>query len=74
MERRAERRDCPMLVGMVTWPGERETGRWGGRGGPLSLGSSLSAAGLFPQSPSGLCVSSLPSGLLWRNRTHLASS
>lgn len=22
-----ERRDCPMLVGMVTWPGEREPGR-----------------------------------------------
>lgn len=28
-----ERRDCPMLVGMVTWPGEREPGRRGrGRG------------------------------------------
>lgn len=27
-ERRGEeRRDCPMLVGMVTWPGEREPGR-----------------------------------------------
>lgn len=33
-ERRGEeRRDCPMLVGMVTWPGEREPGRRGrGRG------------------------------------------
>lgn len=26
MEREGER-DCPMLVGMVTWPGEREPGR-----------------------------------------------
>lgn len=25
-----ERRDCPMLVGMVTWPGEREPGRRSG--------------------------------------------
>lgn len=29
-ERGKERRDCPMLVGMVTWPGEREPGRRGG--------------------------------------------
>lgn len=49
-----ERRDCPMLVGMVTWPGEREPGRRGrGRGGGvlLSQGSSLSAASLSPTIP-----------------------
>ena len=49
-----ERRDCPMLVGMVTWPGEREPGRRGGwRGGGLLLshGSSLSAASLSPTIP-----------------------
>lgn len=40
--------------------------------GALSLGSSLSAAALFPQSAPGFCVSSLPSGLLQRNGTHLA--
>lgn len=33
-----KRRDCPMLVGMVTLPGEKEPGR---RGGALSHGSSL---------------------------------
>lgn len=45
--RGAEKRDCPMLVGMVTRPGERDPGR----GGPLSHGSSLSAASLSPTIP-----------------------
>ena len=31
-----ERRDCPMLVGMVTWPGEREPGRREGEGAFVS--------------------------------------
>ncbi len=32
----AERRDCPMLVGMVTWPGEREPGKKEGEGAFVS--------------------------------------
>lgn len=45
-----------MLVGMVTWPGEREPGRRDGREGGqlLSHGSSLSAASLSPTIPCGL--------------------
>lgn len=39
-------RDCPMLVGMVTWPGERQSGREEGEG-PLSQEKSLSASSLL---------------------------
>lgn len=50
-----EKRDCPMLVGMVTWPGEREPGRRNeGRREKdffLSQESSLSAASLSPTIP-----------------------
>lgn len=28
-----KKRECPMLVGMVTWPGEMEPGRKGGQQG-----------------------------------------
>jgi len=49
--RGGERRDCPTLVGMVTWPGEREPGRRQGGGVLLSHGSSLSAASLSPTIP-----------------------
>lgn len=39
-------RACPMLVGMVTWPGERQSGREE-REGPLSQEKSLSASSLL---------------------------
>lgn len=39
-------RACPMLVGMVTWPGERQSGREE-REGPLSQEESLSASSLL---------------------------
>lgn len=68
-----ERRDCPMLVGMVTWPGEREPGRREGEGGLCLTGVAYQQPAYPPQSPAGLSVSSLPSGLLWRNRTLLTS-
>lgn len=54
-------RACPMLVGMVTWPGERQYGREE-REGPLSQEKSLSASSLLSLSCrlqriiTGLCV------------------
>lgn len=70
-----------MLVGMVTWPGEKEPGRReGGRMGGSGVGVFCLRGAAYqqpaypPQSPADLNASSLPSGLLWRNRVLLTST
>lgn len=59
-------RACPMLVGMVTWPGERQSERDEGEGTFVSGEEPISSS-----SAAGCSVSPLPSVLLWRKRTLL---
>lgn len=53
-----------MLVGMVTWPGERQSKREEGEGTFVSGEEPISSS-----AAAGCSVSSLPSVLLWRKRT-----